>query len=203
IDPIVLAARIVLDLQTLVSREIDPIDPAVVTVGSIHGGTKHNIIPAEVKLQITVRSTKEKVRQHLLAGIKRIAEACAKGANAPSPEVKIDQTEYTPALHNDPTLTKRTVTLFREVLGADNVKERSPLMGGEDFSRYAQGNVPIFLFWLGTVDPKRVEEANKEGGKPLPSMHSEFYAPVPEPSIRTGVLTMSRAVLELLTKKEQ
>jgi hippurate hydrolase len=202
VDPIVLAARIVLDLQTLVSREIDPLDPAVVTVGSIHGGTKHNIIPAEVKLQITVRSTKEKVRQHLLAGIKRIAEACAKGANAPPPEVKIDQTEYTPALYNNPALTKKTVAVFRDVLGSEKVGTRPALMGGEDFSRYSQGGVPIFLYWLGTVDPKKVEEASKEGGKPLPSMHSEFYAPTPEPSIRTGVLTMSRAVMELLPKKD-
>src|SRR5262249_60299346 len=124
VDPIVLGARIVLDLQTLVSREIDPLDPAVVTVGSIHGGTKHNIIPGEVVLQITVRSTKEKVRQHLLAGIKRIAEACARGANAPPPEGKIDQTEFTPALHNDPALTKRTVAAFREVLGAGKVDGR-------------------------------------------------------------------------------
>jgi hippurate hydrolase len=200
VDPIVLAARIVLDLQTLVSREVDPLDPAVVTVGSIHGGTKHNIIPPEVILQITVRSTKEKVRQHLLAGIKRIAEAAAKGANAPPPVVKVDQTEYTPALYNDPALTKRTVGVFREVLGAENVKERPTIMGGEDFSRYAQGEVPIFLFWLGTVDPKRVEEAAKDPTKALPSMHSEFYAPVPEPSIRTGVLAMSRAVLELAKK---
>jgi amidohydrolase len=200
VDPVVLAARIILDLQTLVSREVDPLDPAVVTVGSIHGGTKHNIIPPEVKLQITVRSTKEKVRMQLLSGIKRIAEACAKGANAPPPDVKIDTTEFTPALHNDPALTRKITGVFREVLGDQNVKERAPLMGGEDFSRYSQGKVPIFLYWLGTIDPKRVEEAAKEGGKPLPSMHSEFYAPVPEPSIRTGVLTMSRAVLELLAK---
>jgi amidohydrolase len=200
VDPVVLAARIILDLQTLVSREVDPLDPAVVTVGSIHGGTKHNIIPPEVKLQITVRSTKEKVRMQLLSGIKRIAEACAKGANAPPPDVKVDTTEFTPALHNDPALTKKITGVFREVLEAENVKERPPLMGGEDFSRYSQGKVPIFLYWLGTVDPKRVEESAKEGGKPLPSMHSEFYAPVPEPSIRTGVLTMSRAVLELLAK---
>src|SRR5262245_1724199 len=107
VDPIVLAAKIILELQTLVSREIDPIDPAVVTVGSIHGGTKHNIIPAEVKMQITVRSTKDKVRKHLLDGIKRIAEACAKGANAPAPVVKVDTTEFTPALYNDPALTRK------------------------------------------------------------------------------------------------
>lgn len=199
VDPIVLAARIVLDLQTLVSREIDPVEPAVVTVGSIHGGTKHNIIPPEVQLQITVRSTKDKVRKHLLDGIKRIAEACAKGANAPPPVVKVVESEFTPALYNNPELTKKIVGVFRDVLGADKVKERPPLMGGEDFSRFAQGNVPIFLFWLGTVDPKRVAEAEK-GGKPLPSMHSEFYAPVPEPSIRTGVLAMSSAVLKLVGK---
>jgi hippurate hydrolase len=200
VDPIVLAARIILDLQTLVSRENDPVDPAVVTVGSIHGGTKHNIIPAEVKMQLTVRSTKAKTRLRLIEGIKRIAKACAEGANAPPPEVKHDLSEYTPALHNDPALTKRITGVFRDVVGAENVKERPPLMGGEDFSRYSQGGVPIFLYWLGTVDPKKVEESQKEGGKPLPSIHSEFYAPVPEPSIRTGVLTMSRAVLDLMGK---
>jgi hippurate hydrolase len=107
VDPIVLAARIVLDLQTLVSRETNPTDPAVVTVGSNHGGSKHNIIPSEVKLQLTVRSTKDSVRKHLLDGIKRIAEGCAKAANAPPPEVKVDQSEYTPALYNDPALTSQ------------------------------------------------------------------------------------------------
>src|SRR5262249_45677585 len=114
IDPIVLAARIVLDLQTLVSRETDPLNPAVVTVGSIHGGTKHNIIPDEVKLQLTVRSTKDKVRKHLLDGIKRIAEGCARVANAPAPEVKVDPDEFTPALFNTPALTRRTVSRFKE-----------------------------------------------------------------------------------------
>src|SRR5262249_15510720 len=128
IDPIVLAARIVLDLQTIVSRETNPTDPAVVTVGSIHGGTKHNIIPSEVKLQITVRSTTDKVRQHLLDGIRRVAEAAAKGANAPPPEVTAHPEEFTPALRNDPKLTRQTVALFKEVLGEDKVLERPPVM---------------------------------------------------------------------------
>lgn len=200
VDPIVLAARIVLDLQTLVSRETNPTDPAVVTVGSIHGGSKHNIIPDEVKLQLTVRSTKDSVRAHLLAGIKRIAEGCAKAANAPVPTVKVDESEFTPALFNDPALTKKTVALFREILGANNVRERPPILGGEDFSRYGRAGVPIFLYFLGTVPPEKYEASKKEGAAPLPSLHSDVYAPVPTPSIRTGVRTMSMAVLNVLGK---
>jgi amidohydrolase len=200
VDPIVLAARIVLDLQTLVSRETNPTDPAVVTVGSIHGGTKHNIIPAEVKLQLTVRSTKDSVRKHLLEGIKRIAEGCAKAANAPEPIVKVDSSEYTPALYNEPALTKRIVGTLSNALGAEKVTARPAVMGGEDFSRYGRAGVPVFLFWLGTIPPERVAAAAKEGGKPLPSLHSPFFAPVPEPSIKTGLRAMSMAVLELLGK---
>ncbi len=200
IDPIVLAARIVLDLQTLVSRETNPVDPAVVTVGSIHGGSKHNIIPNEVHLQLTVRSTKDTVRKHLLDGIRRIAEAAAKGAGAPPPEVKVNPEEFTPALLNDPALTQKTVAVFKDALGADKVVARPPMMGGEDFSRYGRAKVPICLYWLGTIDPKRVADSEREGGKPLPSLHSDHFAPVPEPAIKTGVLTMSLAVLNLLGK---
>jgi hippurate hydrolase len=200
VDPIVLAARVILDLQTLVSRETNPTDPAVVTVGSIHGGTKHNIIPNEVKLQITVRSTKDTVRKHLHDGIRRIAEAAAKGANAPAPVMKIDPDEYTPALLNDSALTRKTVALFKEALGADKVLERPPLLGGEDFSRYGREGVPVFLYFLGTIAPERVAEAAKEGAKPLPSLHSDQFYPVPGPSIRTGVTTMSLAVLNLMGK---
>lgn len=199
VDPIVLAARIVLDLQTIVSREMDPIDPAVVTVGSIHGGTKHNIIPAEVRLQITVRTTKDSVRKHVLEAIERIAKAAAVAARAPEPEVKIDHTEFTPALVNDRKLARRTVELFREVLGPEHVQERPPMMGGEDFSRYGKDGIPIFLYFLGTVAPERVAAA-KKGEITLPSLHSDLYAPVPEPSIKTGVLTMSLAVLNLVGK---
>jgi hippurate hydrolase len=195
VDPIVLAARLILDLQTLVSRETSALDPAVVTVGSIHGGTEHNIIPDEVKLKLTVRSTRESVRKHLLFGIKRKAEAAALGAGAPPPLVKFDLGDYTPALRNDHRLVHRTVTVFREVLGADNVLERLPVMGGEDFSRFGREGVPIFIFFLGTVPPERVAEAKL---RPLPSLHSELYYPVPEPTIKTGVLAMSTAALNLL-----
>jgi amidohydrolase len=197
IDPVVIAARLVLDLQTLVSRETNPTDPAVVTVGSIHGGSKHNVIPNEVKLQLTVRSTKDAVRKRLLDGIKRVADAAAAAAGAPPPVVRVDPEEFTPALLNDPALTRKTVALFKEVLGPDKVVERPPVLGGEDFARYGREGVPIFLYFLGTIAPERVAEATRTG-KPLPSLHSDLYHPVPEPSLRTGVRTMSLAALNLL-----
>jgi amidohydrolase len=197
IDPIVLAARIILDLQTLVSREVTPGDPAVVTVGSIHGGTKHNIIPPEVKLQLTVRSLKDETRKHLLEGIARIARAAAEGARAPEPVMKVDLDNFTPALYNNAPLARKTSDLFRAVLGADKVHDGGQIMGGEDFARYGREGVPIFFYFLGTLAPERIEAA-KKGGPALPSLHSDQFAPVPEPTIRTGVLTMSHAVLSLL-----
>jgi amidohydrolase len=199
IDPIVIAARIVLDLQTIVSRETNPTDPAVVTVGSIHGGTKHNIIPAEVKLQLTVRTTKDSVRKHTLEAIERIAKAAAQAAAAPEPTVSVDPGEFTPALQNNPALTRKTVALFKEILGPENVHELPPVMGGEDFSRYGRAGVPIFMYFLGTIAPERVAKAEREG-TPLPSLHSDHFYPVPEPSFKTGVLTMSMAVLNLVGK---
>jgi hippurate hydrolase len=197
IDPVVIAARIVLDLQTIVSREITPTDPAVVTVGSIHGGTKHNVIPNEVKMQITVRTTKDEVRDHVLKAIKRIAKAAAEAARAPEPDVKIDLDEFTPALLNDKNLTRKTTALFRDLLGDDKVHERPPVMGGEDFGRYGREGIPIFLYFLGTISPERYAESKKEGGKPLPSLHSDLFYPIPKPTIETGVLTMCMAVLNL------
>jgi hippurate hydrolase len=200
IDPVVLAARIVLDLQTIVSRETNPLDPCVVTVGSIHGGTKHNIIPNEVKLQVTVRTTKDGVRKHTLDAISRITKAAAVSANAPEPSVTIDHSEFTPALINEKALTAKTAGLFRQLIGPENVEERPPLMGGEDFSRYGKAGVPIFLYWLGTIDAERFAASERPGGKPLPSMHSDSFWPTPKPSIELGVLSMSQAVLNLVGK---
>jgi hippurate hydrolase len=200
IDPVVLAARIVLDLQTIVSRETNPTDPVVVTVGSIHGGTKHNIIPDEVKLQITVRTTKDATRKHTLEAIERIAKAAAVGARAPEPVVKVDPGEYTPALFNEAKLTRKTVALFKEVLGADRVHQQPLVMGGEDFSRYGRDGTPIFMYWLGTMAPERIAASQKEGGQPLPSLHSDLFYPIPEPTLKTGVKTMSLAVLNLVGK---
>jgi hippurate hydrolase len=199
IDPVVIAARIVLDLQTLVSRERDPFEPVVVTVGSIHGGTKHNIIPSEVKLQLTVRTMTDASRKSVLEGIARIVKASATAAGAPEPVIRHDPGEYTPALVNHPKLANRMIGVLKDVLGSDRVHERPPSMGGEDFSRFHLAGIKTFYWHLGSVSPERYEEARK-GGKPLPSTHSAQYWPVPEPTIRTGVLTMSLAVLELAEK---
>jgi hippurate hydrolase len=201
IDPVVIAARIVLDLQTVISRERNPLDPAVITVGSIHGGTKHNIIPSEVKLQITVRSFTDEVRAKLLEGIQRVTKAAALAARAPEPMIRIEVDDWCPALYNTPELAKKTTPVLRAVLGKDAVHEVPPIMGGEDFSRYGRAGVPIFFYFLGTSDPAKVAAA-KKGGPPLPGMHSEFYYPVPQPTIRAGVTSMSAAVLNLLKVTE-
>jgi hippurate hydrolase len=200
IDPIVLSARIILDLQTIVSRETNPLDPVVVTVGSIHGGTKHNIIPNEVKLQLTVRTTKTETRDRVLKAIDRMAKAAAAGALAPEPVMTVNLDEYTPATLNDVPLTRKTGEVFKQVLGEANVKSRPPMMGAEDFGRYSQGGVPTFIYFLGTIPKERYEAALKPGGPLLPGMHTDSYAPLPEPSIRTGVRTECMAILNLLGK---
>jgi hippurate hydrolase len=200
-DPIVLAAQIILGLQTIVSREIKPLEPAVVTVGSIHGGTKHNIIPDDVKLQLTLRSYSDEVRSQTIEAIKRITRGIATAAGVPEdrlPTVSL-RDEYTPSTYNDPKLTRRVAGVFRAILGEKNVVEAEPVMAGEDFSLYGreEPRVPISIFWLGTVDPKKVEESRRTG-QGLPSLHSALFAPLPEQSIKTGVKTMSAAALELL-----
>jgi len=201
-DPIVIAARIVVALQTIVSREVSPLDPAVVTVGSFHGGSKHNIIPDDVHLQLTVRSYKPEVRRHLLDAIRRIARGVAVSAGVPDdelPVVVVNEDEFTPATYNDPALTDRLVKVFERTLGADNVTRMDPVMGGEDFSQYAlpDHEIPSFLFWLGTVSPERAEAARTTGVS-LPSLHSSQFAPAPEPTIATGVLATTSAILELM-----
>lgn len=202
-DPIVLAAQIVLGLQTIVSREISPLEPAVVTVGSIHGGTKHNIISDKVKLQLTLRSYSDEVRQHTIEAIRRMTRGIAIGAGIQKnklPKVSI-RNESIPTTYNDPQFTKRTVRVFKEILGEENVVETGPVMAGEDFGRYGRQDpkIPISIFWLGTVNPKIVEESQRSG-KGLPSLHSALFAPLPEPSIKTGVKAMTAAVLDLMAK---
>jgi hippurate hydrolase len=205
-DPIVLAARIVLALQTIVSREIPPGEPAVVTVGSIHGGTKHNIIPDEVQLQLTVRSYSEEVRKKLLEGIERIAKG--EGVAAGLPEDKLPRVslsdDVTAALYNDPLLTDRMVALFKKLFGEGNVVPRKPTMGGEDFSEFGRtaDRIPVFMFSLGAVRPESVVES-QHSGKPLPSLHSSLWAPNAEPAIQTGVVAMTAAVFELMNQGQQ
>ncbi len=198
VDPVVMAARVVMSLQTLVSRETSPLEPAVVTVGAIHGGTKHNIIPDDVKLDITVRSYKPEVRQALLDGIARIVKAEALASAAPRPP-DIVITEGTPSAFNDPALTQRMVGAVSRVLGAQNLQETPPVMGGEDFSEYGRAGVPAVLLWLGTTEPQRHARA-QASGEPLPSMHSPLFAPDRERTLRTGVTTLTTAALELFAK---
>lgn len=195
IDPIVQAAQLVLALQTIVSREVKPTEPAVVTVGSIHGGTKHNIIGNDCHLQITVRSYSDDVRQHLLEAIRRKALAVAMGAGAPEPTIRVS--EGTPALKNDQQLALRLAKLFERELGADKVVESDPSMGGEDFSRYGLAGVPILMYRLGAVDARRLDRYQQLGQQP-PSLHSSKFYPDIEETLTTGIVTMSAAVLDLL-----
>lgn len=203
IDPVVLAAKLILDLQTIVSREVSPTDAAVVTVGSIHGGAKGNVIPNEVNLELTLRSYSDEVRQSLITGINRRCHAAAISAGLPDdkrPVVTL-RDESTPALYNDPALTKRIMGVYQKLLGSDKVEEVPPVMTGEDFGRFGRTpeKVPVLLYWLGAVEPERIAAA-KKGEAPFPSLHSATFAPLPEPTIKTGVLTMTSAVLDLLKK---
>jgi hippurate hydrolase len=197
IDPIVIAARLILDLQTIVSREVKPIEPAVVTVGSIRGGTKHNIIAAECHLQLTVRSYAPEVRKQIHdEAIRRKAEAAAQSAGAPMPDVQIS--EGTPSLFNDEDLVARLVPVFKQVLGEENVVEGEPVMGGEDFSQYGLAGVPIMMYSLGSINEARLNEMIAQSGPP--SLHSPVYYPDPEPTLTTGIKTLASAALELLEK---
>jgi hippurate hydrolase len=202
-DPIVLASQIVVALQTIVSREKSPLDPAVITVGSIHGGTKRNIIPDEVTLQLTIRTYKEEVRQQILASIERIAKGLALAAGVPedrAPILKVIESENSPATYNDPALSERIAAAIGRTIGNDNVVKAQPLMVSEDFGYFSLDHqIPAFMFWLGAVEPARVEAATKSG-KPLPSLHSSLFEPLPEPTLRIGIKGMTAAVLELMKK---
>ena len=205
-DPIVLAAQVVLGLQTIVSREMRAIDPAVVTVGSIHGGTKHNIIPDEVLLQLTIRFFSDSVRSQLLASIERIAKGMALAAGVPpgrEPIVKVREGESIGPTVNHPELTRRLGAVIAGAVGKNNVVPAEPVMGGEDFGYFGRTpeNIPICIFWLGAVSREKIEGSQKPGGKPLPSLHSNLYAPTLDPTIKTGVKAMTAAALDLLGKR--
>ncbi len=202
-DPIVLAAEIVLALQTIVSRENSPLDPAVVTVGSIHGGTKHNIIPDEVHLQITVRAYKEEVRKMIIKSIGRIARGAAAAAGIPEdrmPVLRVDESEYTASTYNNPVLTHRVTRVLQSALGKEKVVRLDPVMAAEDFGAYSLNDaIPLCIFWLGAIEPAKVQKSLKDG-IPLPSLHSSLFAPQPEPTIRTGVKAMTSIVLDLMKR---
>ena len=202
-DPIVIAARTVLALQTLVSRELSPLESAVVTVGSIHGGTKHNIIPDAVTLQLTVRSYSDETRDFLLRRIQEISQGIAQSAGLPEkrlPRITVKD-EYTPAVYNNPDLLDRIIPVLEAALGENAVTAVDPVMGGEDFARYGrtQEQVPGALLWLGAVNALRYETAQSDG-EDLPGLHSALFAPDAGPTIATGVRAMHAVLLELLAR---
>jgi amidohydrolase len=202
-DPVVIASQIVLALQTIVSRENSPLDPAVVTIGSIHGGAKRNTIPDEVVLQLTVRTYKEEVRQRIIASIERISRGVAQAAGVPEdrlPLMKVIESEGALALYNDPKLTERVMTAISKAIGSENVMQVPPMMASEDFGSFSLDHkIPSAYFWLGAIEPSRVE-ASRKSGKPLPSLHSSLFQPQPEPTLRNGVRAMTAAVLDLMKK---
>lgn len=198
-DPVVLASQIVVALQTIVSREIKPGDVAVVTVGTIHGGRKRNIISDEVKLELTLRAFDDKVMAQLVAAIQRICAGLAQAAGVPDdlmPVITLTP-ESVGVTNNDPVLTRRLVGAFTGWFGADRVKVQPPTTGGEDFSEFGQQGVPICMWSIGATDPAKIAESERTG-VPVPSNHSATFAPVPEPTLKACVTSMTAAVLELL-----
>lgn len=202
-DPVVLAAEIVLALQTIVSRELEPGTPAVVTVGAIHGGTKRNIIGEEVKLELTLRSYDDQVAAHLINSIKRISTNLGRAAGLPEDRLPVvtEAETRTPVTSNDPALTARVAANLASWLGEARVQTMKPVTGGEDFSQYGRTVPPVpACFWfVGGTDPAVIDEAARTGN-PVPSNHSPLFAPVPEPTIKTAITSMSAAVLDLLAK---
>jgi hippurate hydrolase len=202
-DPVVLAARIVTTLQTLVSREVDPRNPGVVTVGSFHAGAKHNIIPDEARLQLTVRSYDAETRRILLDGIARITRGEAIAAGVPDdrmPEVIFEKVP-TPATFNTEPLTGTVAAALAGKFGEERVKALPPTMAGEDFSRFylADKSIQSMIFWVGGVPLDKWQAAGGEARK-LPSLHSPFWAPDPEPTISTGIEAMVTAALTVVGK---
>ncbi len=198
-DPIVLAAQLILALQTIVSRETSPFDSAVVTVGSIHGGTAGNVIPEEVRLELTIRTYDKAVRKAIFASIKRMCKGFALAAGLPEDKVPIVQLSVGyPANYNDPRLTEQVAQALSHELGAANVVHLQPSMGGEDFGMLGlDGQIPTCMFRLGGADPVKFQESQRTGIH-LPPLHSPHMAPLAEPTIRTGVRAMTAAVLALL-----
>jgi hippurate hydrolase len=196
-DPIVVASQVVLALQTIVSRENSPLDPVVVTVGSIHGGAKRNVIPDQVEMLLTVRTYKPEVRKRVLASIERVTKGIAMAAGIPderAPIVEVLKGEGTEATYNDPALTERIAKALKRDMGASNVVQIDPLMVSEDFGRFGlDRQIPVSMLNVGAVDPAKIAS-----GARLPSLHSSEFAPVPEPTLRGGIKAMTLAVLELL-----
>jgi len=193
-DPIVMAAEFIVQLQTIVSRETTPTDPAVVTVGDIHGGTKRNVIPNEVKMELSTRAFTDETRQTILDGIRQTAHGVAVSAGVPenrAPIVTVIENESTPVLYDDPALATRVRTALVKALGPRNVFDQVSVMGSEDFGIFGLANykIPTFMFWLGAMDPVKFAAA-QAAGKTVPGVHTSRFEPLPEPTLRTGVTGM-------------
>lgn len=200
-DPVLMAAEFVVLAQSIVARQIDPQQPAVLTVGTIHGGTKRNIIPDEVRMGITLRTYSDKVRDAILADIRRTADGIATGYGVPAdrmPVVTVDEQEAAPVNLNDPALAERMGKAASGALGGENVLPAQSIMGSEDVGLFSlDGRIPAMMFWLGAADPAKLKEAHA-AEKELPGPHSPFFAPDYEPTIRTGVTAMTAMALDLL-----
>ena len=199
VDPIVTAAQVITALQTIVSRRIAPIDPGVITVGSIHGGTRHNIIPDEVKLQLTVRSYTDEVRKTLLDGIRQITTDICETMRCPKEPHIVVEEDYVPAAYNHPKLTAAAMDVFRDLVGESLVFEMKPTMGAEDFSQYARTlKVPGLQYRVGTIAFGRYENSLKPGAEPVPSLHSSLFHPQPEAAVKTALESMAHLAIGLL-----
>jgi metal-dependent amidase/aminoacylase/carboxypeptidase family protein len=199
-----MASEFVMQLQTIVSRQENPRDPTVVTVGDIHGGTKRNIIPDEVKMEITARAFSEPARQIILEGIRRTAQGVALSAGVPAdraPIVDVIEGEATPPMYNDPALATRLKVALTKTLGPQHVVDEDPVMASEDFGLFALDDhkIPAVLLWLGAMEPGKYAAAQAVG-KMLPGLHTNHFQPDPEPTLRTGVTAMTAAAIALLQR---
>ncbi|MFS2005264.1 amidohydrolase [Duganella sp. CT11-25] len=196
VDPVTIAARFVVDVQTVISREKDPKEFGVVTIGAINGGTVGNIIPDSVRVRGTIRTYSPEVREKILAGVRRIANASAAMADAPAPDVELIAGGV--AIDNNDALVKRTEGVWKQAFGDANVQRMPAMTASEDFSQFVNAGVPGVFFFTGVYDPKAVAEADKPGGKPIAFNHSPYYAPVPEPSIKTAAQALTLAVMNVM-----
>lgn len=195
IDPIVMASAAVLRLQTIISREVHPQSPAVVTIGEFHAGTAENIIPAEASIKLNIRTTDEGVREHILAAVKRICIAEAQASNAPSEPEFIEINSF-PLTVNDPAATGKVVEAFHGWFGDERTREMLPISASDDFSRFARGwQVPYVYWFVGIADPVAYAKAEQEGTlSSIPMPHSPFYAPAVDPALRIGLEAMISAL---------
>jgi metal-dependent amidase/aminoacylase/carboxypeptidase family protein len=197
-----MAGEFIVQMQTIVSRQEDPSQPSVVTIGQIHGGTKRNIIPNEVKMGITARTFSDEARQVIIDGVRHTAAGVAVSAGLPenlAPIVTVLEDESTPVMYNDPALAARVRKALTAALGAQNVEDAVPVMASEDFGIFGLDGhkIPTVMFWLGAMQPAKFAAA-QAAGKSLPGPHTSHFQPDPEPTLHTGVKAMSAAAIALL-----